>query len=136
MLKIRMRRMGTKHRPFYRVVVSDSRQTPRGAFVDAVGHYDPQGKPPVVSLDVERMRHWIDRGAQCSERVRQLLNAEIRRQEKGEEPTPEQLDAAAAAAVEAEAEAPAPEGEGLPEEDPGETPADQEKPNAGGPSSG
>jgi len=133
MLKIRMRRMGTKHRPFYRVVVSDSRKTPRGAFVDSVGHFDPKAKPPVVSLDVERMRHWIDQGAQCSDRVRQLLKAEIRRQ-KGEEATPEQLDAAAAAAAEAESEAPASEGEGAAKEGAGEHSAEEEKPDAGGPS--
>jgi small subunit ribosomal protein S16 len=121
MLKIRLRRMGSKHRPFYRVVVSDSRNTPKGAFVETLGHYDPSRKPPSFTLDVDRVEHWVGLGAQASERVRKLVNAEVRRREKGEEAPPAAVDAIVAdapaesadepeASTEEAASAPAPEG--------------------------
>ena len=63
MLKIRLRRMGAKHAAFYRIVVSDSRSTPRGRFVETVGTYDPATDPAAVKLDVERTEDWIRKGA-------------------------------------------------------------------------
>jgi small subunit ribosomal protein S16 len=130
MLKIRLRRMGTKHRPFYRVVVSDSRNTPKGAFMETLGHYDPSRKPPTFKLDVDRVQHWVGQGAQPSERVRKLVNAEMQRREKGEEATPEAVDAIVADAP-AEPEAPteeAPAAEAAAETgDGGEEPGDGEK---------
>lgn len=73
MLKIRLRRMGSTHSPFYRVVVSDSRKTPTGRFVDSLGTYDPGRSPSEIKLDVERAQTWIDKGAQPSPTVKRLL---------------------------------------------------------------
>lgn len=73
MLKIRLRRMGSNHRPFYRLVVSDSRKTPRGRFVDSVGFFDPTRNPPALQVDTDRMDHWISKGARPSETVASLL---------------------------------------------------------------
>jgi small subunit ribosomal protein S16 len=72
-LKIRLRRMGSNHRPFYRLVVSDSRKTPRGRFVDSVGYFDPTRNPPALQVDTDRMDHWISKGARPSETVASLL---------------------------------------------------------------
>ena len=74
MLKIRLRRMGSKHDAFYRVVVSDSRLRPTGRFVDTVGTYDPGTDPATVKLDVTRTEEWIRKGALPSQTVRRLLH--------------------------------------------------------------
>jgi small subunit ribosomal protein S16 len=73
MLSIRLRRTGTTKRPYYRVVVADSRDWRDGRFVEVVGHYDPRRNPAVVKIDAERARYWIGRGARPSETVRSLL---------------------------------------------------------------
>ena len=73
MLKIRLRRMGSKQDPFYRVVVSDSRSTPSGRFVDVLGTYDPGSTPAAVTLDVPKAEEWIRKGAHPSDTVRSLL---------------------------------------------------------------
>lgn len=73
MLKIRLRRMGSKQRAFYRVVVSDSRTTPQGRFVDVLGTYGPTTDPAAVRLDVARTEEWISKGANPSDTVRSLL---------------------------------------------------------------
>jgi len=73
MLKIRLRRMGSTHRPFYRVVVSDSRKTPRASAIDEVGIYDPRSEPETIRIDGERVEHWVQRGAQMSPTVQKLL---------------------------------------------------------------
>lgn len=73
MLKIRLRRMGNRNRPRYRVVVSDSRKTPTAAAVEEVGYYNPTSNPPQLRIDAERVRHWIDVGAQPSRTVLKLL---------------------------------------------------------------
>ncbi len=73
MLKIRLRRMGSTHTPFYRVVVSDSRRTPRAAVLEEVGHYDPVSKPPRIAIDGERIDHWVGQGAQLSPTVKKLI---------------------------------------------------------------
>ena len=73
MLKIRLRRMGAKRDPFYRVVVSDSRSTPQGRFVDVLGTYDPRTDPATIRLDVVKAEEWIQKGASPSETVRSLL---------------------------------------------------------------
>jgi len=65
--------MGAKHAAFYRIVVSDSRSTPRGRFVETVGTYDPATDPAAVKLDVERTEDWIRKGAHPSATVRRLL---------------------------------------------------------------
>ncbi|MCB1033657.1 MAG: 30S ribosomal protein S16 [Acidobacteria bacterium] len=73
MLKIRLRRMGATHQPFYRLVVSDANADPRARAVEEVGIYDPSKKPVEVRLDKERIQHWVDRGAQMSPTVKKLL---------------------------------------------------------------
>ena len=73
MLAIRMRRMGSKKRPTFRVVVSDSRSARDSSFVEVVGHYNPRTKPASVTLDKERIAYWVGRGAQLSDTVRTLL---------------------------------------------------------------
>ena len=73
MLKIRLRRMGAKKNAFYRIVVSDSRSTPKGRFLDVLGTYDPGTDPATVKLDVERAESWIQKGAHPSDTVRSLL---------------------------------------------------------------
>jgi small subunit ribosomal protein S16 len=73
MLKIRLRRMGARHSPFYRVVVSDSRNVPTAAAVEELGHYNPTANPAQVTLDAERIGYWVARGAQLSPTVKRLL---------------------------------------------------------------
>lgn len=73
MLSIRLRRTGTTKRPYYRVVVADSRATRDGRFVEILGHYDPRRDPAVFRIDGERARYWMDRGAKASDTVRSLL---------------------------------------------------------------
>lgn len=73
MLKIRLRRMGATGTARYRVVVSDSRSTPQGAFVDVLGIYDPNLSPPRFELDVPRTERWIAQGAHPSDTVKSLL---------------------------------------------------------------
>ena len=75
MLAIRLKRMGAKKKPFYRVVVSDSRKTPKGRFIESLGHYNPCVEPPEVKIDVEKARDWVSKGAQVSPTVKSLLDA-------------------------------------------------------------
>jgi small subunit ribosomal protein S16 len=74
MLKIRLRRMGARNRPHYRIVVSDSRSTSRAEVLEELGAYDPMREPPIVSFDRERARHWIGKGASVTPTVRSLLD--------------------------------------------------------------
>ena len=76
MLSIRLRRTGSTKRPYYRVVVADSRCWRDGRFVEVLGHYDPRRDPAVVKIDGERARYWIGKGAQASDTVRSLLAGE------------------------------------------------------------
>ena len=73
MLKIRLRRMGARNRPHYRIVVSDSRSTARAEVLEELGAYDPMRDPTILSFDRERARYWIGRGANVSPTVRALL---------------------------------------------------------------
>jgi small subunit ribosomal protein S16 len=75
MLKIRLRRMGNRNRPFYRVVVSDSRRRPTSTTVEEVGFYDSLKTPAVVELKHDRIQFWVDNGAQLSHTVAKLLAA-------------------------------------------------------------
>lgn len=65
--------MGAKKKPFYRVVVTERRSARDGSFVEIVGHYNPGTNPPTVELNMERVRHWIEKGAQPSDTVHSLL---------------------------------------------------------------
>ena len=73
MLAIRLRRAGSKKRPFFRVVVTDSRTARDSSFVEILGHYNPRTKPAIVKVDAERLQHWLSKGAQPSDTVRTLI---------------------------------------------------------------
>ncbi len=73
MLKIRLRRMGAKKAPFYRIVVADSRSPRDGAFVEEIGYYNPTTDPAELKVDNEKAAQWIKNGAQPSDTVRGLL---------------------------------------------------------------
>jgi small subunit ribosomal protein S16 len=77
MVVIRMRKMGSKKRPFFRVVVTDSRTARDSSFVEIVGHYNPRQKPAKVEIDRERINHWVGKGAQLSDTVRTLLKRHV-----------------------------------------------------------
>jgi len=73
MLSIRLRRTGSTKRPYYRVVVADSRAWRDGRFIEVLGHYDPRRNPAVVKIDTDRAKHWIGKGARASDTVKSLL---------------------------------------------------------------
>ncbi len=73
MVKIRLRRMGAKKAPFYRIVVADGRYAPDGRFIEEIGTYDPTKTPSVVTVDVEAAKKWIANGAQPTDTVKALL---------------------------------------------------------------
>ena len=73
MVKIRLRRMGAKKAPFYRIVVADSRYPRDGRFIEEIGIYNPVATPAELNVDVERAQAWIKTGAQPTETVRDLL---------------------------------------------------------------
>src|SRR5579863_605048 len=74
MVKIRLRRIGTKGRPFYRVVVAKSTAGRNGAFVETLGQYDPVVKPALININEERALYWLNEGAQPTETTAYLLN--------------------------------------------------------------
>ena len=76
MVKIRLKRMGTTKRPFYRLVVADSRSPRDGRFIEALGYYDPLPQPASVKIDADRVREWLRRGARPSDSARELLVAQ------------------------------------------------------------
>ena len=72
-VKIRLRRMGQKKAPFYRIVVADSRYPRDGRFIEQIGHYNPMTDPAEVVIDAEKATKWIKNGAQPTDTVRALL---------------------------------------------------------------
>jgi small subunit ribosomal protein S16 len=72
-VKIRLRRMGAKKNPFYRIVVAESRSPRDGAFIEEIGYYDPKKQPAVVEVEAERASYWLRNGAQPSQTVRDIL---------------------------------------------------------------
>ncbi|MEG0830652.1 MAG: 30S ribosomal protein S16 [Anaerovoracaceae bacterium] len=73
MVKIRLKRIGAHKRPFYRVVVADSRAPRDGKFIEEIGYYNPLTEPADIKIDGERAKEWLDNGAQPTETVRSLL---------------------------------------------------------------
>lgn len=71
--KIRLRRMGARGRPFYRVVVADSRSPRDGRFIEVLGYYDPRTEPPTINISEERARYWLGVGAQPTDTARALM---------------------------------------------------------------
>ena len=73
MVRIRLRRMGSKGKPFYRIVVADQRAPRNGKYLDLIGTYDPHQDPPEISIDEEKISKWIGNGAQPSDSESSLL---------------------------------------------------------------
>ena len=74
-VKMRLRRMGKKKAPYYRVVVADSRSPRDGRFVAEIGYYDPNEEPSLIKFDEEATKQWLANGAQPTERVAKLLKS-------------------------------------------------------------
>jgi small subunit ribosomal protein S16 len=74
MLAIRLRRMGSKKRSFYRVVVTDSRSARDSSFIEVLGHYNPRTRPETLDINRDRLAHWVKAGAQPSDTVRTLVS--------------------------------------------------------------
>ena len=72
-VKIRLRRMGAKKAPFYRIVVADSRYPRDGRFIEEIGYYNPMTEPSVIKVDAEKAKQWIANGAQPTDTVKALL---------------------------------------------------------------
>ncbi len=72
-VKMRLRRMGAKKSPFYRIVVADSRYPRDGRFIEEVGYYNPSDEKPEIKIDVEKAKQWIANGAQPTDTVKSLL---------------------------------------------------------------
>lgn len=73
MVKIRLKRMGAHKKPFYRVVVADSRTQRDGRFIEEIGYYDPMTDPATINIDADKAKEWIGKGAQPTDTVRKLL---------------------------------------------------------------
>jgi small subunit ribosomal protein S16 len=74
-VRVRLTRVGSKKNPIWRVVVSDQRSPRDGRFIETIGHYNPQTEPSTIVIDEERFRHWVSRGAQPTNTVKQLVKA-------------------------------------------------------------
>src|SRR3954453_12063727 len=74
-VRVRLTRVGSKKNPIWRVVVADQRSPRDGRFIETIGHYNPQTEPSTIVIDEERFRHWVARGAQPSNQVKQLVKA-------------------------------------------------------------
>ncbi len=77
-VRVRLTRVGNRKNPIWRVVVADGRSPRDGRFIETVGHYNPQTQPSTIVLDHERLKHWIDRGAQPSGTVKKLMRVRDR----------------------------------------------------------
>ena len=73
MVKIRLRRMGAKKHPFYRIVVADARSPRDGKFIDQIGTYDPKADPSIINIDAEKAKKWLGNGAQPTDTVKKLF---------------------------------------------------------------
>jgi small subunit ribosomal protein S16 len=73
LVKIRLTRLGTHKKPFYRIIVADAKARRDGPFIEIIGTYDPLVEPSKIEVDVERAKHWISKGAQPSDTVKRLL---------------------------------------------------------------
>jgi len=89
LVKIRLRRMGAKKHPFYRLVVADSRSPRDGRFIEHLGYYDPMTEPAQVKIDVDKVMKWLQQGAQPSEAARSLLKREGILERRAEKSTTE-----------------------------------------------
>lgn len=74
MMTIRLMRLGAKKKPFYRIIAIDSRKPRESKAKEILGYYNPLSEPPDIKLDIERVNHWIEKGAQASKTVQSLLH--------------------------------------------------------------
>ena len=93
MLVIRLRRMGSKKRPFFRIVVTDSRTARDSSFVEVLGHYNPASNPEVLKIDRARLEHWVQAGAVPSDTVRTLVDRAPKTPETAAAATPSAVSA-------------------------------------------
>ena len=112
-VRVRLTRVGSKKNPIWRVVVADQRSPRDGRFIETIGHYNPQTDPSTIVIDEERFQHWVARGAQPSNQVKQLVKAQAKSAsttapEDTLQPEPEAAEAPADV-IEERAEAPAPD---------------------------
>ena len=82
---IRLKRMGTKKKPFYRLVVTDARRAVVGKYIEALGYYDPRKKPTILNINKEKALEWLKKGAKPSDTVRSLFQREGILLRRGEE---------------------------------------------------
>lgn len=73
MVKIRLTRMGAHKKPFYRMIVTDSRTRRDGPFIEILGTYDPLKEPSEIKIDLDKARHWLKNGAQASDTAKKLM---------------------------------------------------------------
>jgi small subunit ribosomal protein S16 len=74
MVKIRLRRIGARHKPMYRIVIADSRSPRGGAFIEVIGNYNPLNDPETINVDEEKALTWLEKGAQPTETTYRLLS--------------------------------------------------------------
>ena len=79
MLAIRLRRMGSTKKPYFRVIVTEARTARDSSFVENLGTYNPRSKPAAVAINKERVEHWLKKGARPSDSVRTLLSKHLSR---------------------------------------------------------
>ena len=125
-VRIRLRRLGAKKKPFYRIVVADQRTARDGRFIEQLGYYDPTTEPPTMKIDAENAKKWLGHGAQPSEVVTMLLRrAGILENKKQQvEDKPQLSKKARKKAAEAEVAAPVAAATEAPVEAAAETPAE------------
>ncbi len=88
-VRVRLTRVGSKKNPIWRVVVSDQRSPRDGRFIETIGQYNPQTEPSTIKIDEERLQHWLARGAQPTNTVKQLVKAHHKGTPVAEAPEPE-----------------------------------------------
>ena len=113
-VRVRLTRVGSKKNPIWRVVVSDQRSPRDGRFIETIGHYNPQTDPSTIVIDEERFQHWVARGAQPTNTVKQLVRAHSKGLAGGTSTGSAGVSQAPAAVAEPEVEAetePGPEAE-------------------------
>lgn len=130
MVRIRMRRVGARRQPYYRIVVADQRKSRNGRFIEEIGHYDPRTEPETVKYDKERVVYWLSNGAQPSDSVKLFLKRDgiyeaLDRHQQGTpleelfadaaEESEEEVDAEVEAAAEEEVDAEEAEEQAAPE---------------------
>jgi small subunit ribosomal protein S16 len=101
-VRVRLTRVGSNKNPIWRVVVADQRSPRDGRFIETIGHYNPQTNPSTITIDEERFQHWVSRGAQPTNTVKQLVKAHA----KGAAAAGDPVEAPAGDAVEAPADVP------------------------------